>query len=199
MISTPKAVLVGLISAPKDAPFSLLHLFVKLPSFAMLILTPASTSGWIGIWHCPQLAWGRFFSCLTSTLNRFIVELNNIKFDDKRVNVDVKRLKNRPLVAPRPAPAFANRHSHWQKRASKAQRRRKNASVVKKNLRSDVLKVRCMRLSRIQLVLGRFRESWIGSFGDFCGIARRLDSKVVKESSPSPFTISNQTGKNKRN
>jgi hypothetical protein len=57
MISTPKAVLVGLISAPKDAPFSLLHLFVKLPSFAMLILTPASTSGWIGIWHCPQLAW----------------------------------------------------------------------------------------------------------------------------------------------
>jgi hypothetical protein len=34
---------------------------------------------------------------LTLRLNRFIVELYNIKFDDKRVNVDVKQLKNRPL------------------------------------------------------------------------------------------------------
>jgi hypothetical protein len=39
---------------------------------------------------------GRFFSRLTSRLNRFIVEFYYIKFDDKRVNVDVKRLKNRP-------------------------------------------------------------------------------------------------------
>jgi hypothetical protein len=31
------------------------------------------------------------------TLNRFIIELYNIKFDDERVNDDVKRLKNRPL------------------------------------------------------------------------------------------------------
>jgi hypothetical protein len=51
---------------------------------------------WLKI--CSILSYSRFFSRLTSTFNRFLVELYNIKFDDKRVNVDIKRIKNQQVT-----------------------------------------------------------------------------------------------------